>query len=243
MSTDKATSFFQSYPHLRGDDLRLKLEEVVQDWKTEMTRFEFNQEAEFLEESDLTAKYKDKPEVLEKILKNGRQYFCPVKKVTLYHDPKYNAKVTDQTEFGHTEKRKGQSVLADTTAEEKLPKRPKKGQGSGPKGEADEKNKLKVGEKKKIQKKLDQVGTKVLQLSDLVTKCGNFGDMIPRYVIDAAEKGKANATKTVEMVQAALNAGHGDSAAMLAKLDDEANTLSECCARVKSQVDQAANFK
>ena len=53
-STDKVTSFFQDYPDLRGDDLRLKLEEVVQDWKTETTRFEFNQEAEFLEESDLT---------------------------------------------------------------------------------------------------------------------------------------------------------------------------------------------
>ena len=89
---DRISSFYRENPHLRGEDLRKRLEEIVQDWKISITRYEFNQEADFVEESDIRAKYADKPEIAENILKNSRSFFCPIKKVILYADPKYQAK-------------------------------------------------------------------------------------------------------------------------------------------------------
>lgn len=45
---DRLEAFYKEHGHLRGEDLRSKVEEVVTDWKTQTTRFEFNQDAEYL---------------------------------------------------------------------------------------------------------------------------------------------------------------------------------------------------
>ena len=56
-------AFYQEHAHLRGEDLRSKIEEVVIDWKTQTTRIEFNQEAEYMDEVDIREKYQNKPEI------------------------------------------------------------------------------------------------------------------------------------------------------------------------------------
>lgn len=235
---DKVSAFFQDYPHLRGDELRQKIEEIVQDWKTETTRYEFNSQADFMDETDLKKKYHDKPEILENILRNGRQFFCPVKKIMLYGDPKYDAKVSDQTEYGHTEKRKAQTMLRDNTEPEN-----KKGRRNKKDDNKEEEQKLKAGEKKKIAKKAEALGSKVLQLKDLLGKCSEYGNMIPPYVVNAGETGITKAQQTMTETQALLDAGKGDGAAALEKLDETSTHLADCCSRVKSQLEQAAHFK
>ena len=84
---DRAQSFYEQFSHLRGEDLRSKLDETVTQWKTSTTRFEFDQNVEFLEEEDLKVKYADKPSTLENILRNGKRFFCPVKQKTLFGVP------------------------------------------------------------------------------------------------------------------------------------------------------------
>lgn len=239
---DRISSFYRENPHLRGEDLRKRLEEIVQDWKISITRYEFNQEADFVEESDLRAKYADKPEIAENILKNSRSFFCPIKKVILYADPKYQAKVSDQHELGHSEKRKGQAVLHDTT-DAKAPKRPKKADKNGKDGEPADEPKLKAGEKKKVAKKAEQVSSKVLQMKDTLEKCSSFGDMIPPYVIKAASDAKDKSQVAIQNAQTCLDSGKGDSSHHIETLDATLNELSDCLARLKNQLEQASKFK
>ena len=46
-----AQRFFANYAHLRGSELRQKLEETPSEWKTSVTRFEFDQQADFMDEN------------------------------------------------------------------------------------------------------------------------------------------------------------------------------------------------
>ena len=105
---DTVQQFYQQHSGLRGDALRAKIETVVQDWQVRSTRFEFTSVGEYLDEVDLRKKYADRPDTAEMILKNGRKYFCQVKQLWVYSDPKYEAKVADVEERGTSHKRKAQ---------------------------------------------------------------------------------------------------------------------------------------
>lgn len=236
----KLQAFYEAHGHLRGEGLRVQVEEVVQDWKTSTTRMEFEQEGEFLEEEDLRKKYHDRPETLRNILQNARTFFCPVKKLTLYADPKYKARVSDSVEYGTTEKMKGQQGLEDATEPES--KRPRKTKGG--KAGADEKEKKWTASvKNKVTKKIDQLTAKGLQLKDLVSKAGTFGSMIPAYVLEHAEKTVQDTEKELNSAQNALQQATGDAKALQDALDEITEKVKEAAGRVKSQLDQAAAFK
>ena len=244
---NQVTDFFQKHAHLRGEDLRTKVEDIVTDWKAQTTRFEFTQDAEYLDETDLTTKYAQKPEVLENILKNGKRFFCPVKKVTLYADPKYSAKVQDAIEHGSTEKRKGQVALLEENPEpkKKTAKNTKKDQGNGNQanGGGEGQQKLKAGDKKKLEKKLDGIAAKIALLKDNMEAAKKFGDMIPTYVLEASNKSLEEAKAALVEAKGALDAGHGDCKQNIDNLDNSVEKLGEAIVRVKTQMESAASFK
>ena len=240
---DKVTEFYKQHAHLRGEDLKAKLEDIVTDWKTSTTRFEFTQDADYLDEIDLKTKYEKKPEVLDNILKNGRRFFCPIKKVTLYADPKYSAKVQDAVEHGSTEKRKGQVALLEENPEpKKKPKNPKNTKDGQPKPDDDTQQKLKAGEKKKLAKKLDGSAAKVALLKDNIEEAKKFGDMIPTYVLEASHKCLEEAKATSQVAQNVLDAGQGDSKTQVDNLDNIIEKVGEAMVRIKTQMESAANF-
>ena len=94
-----------------------------------LTRFEFNTDAEYLDEVDLKEKYSNKPDALTNILQNAQRYYCPVNKCTLYADPKYTSRVQDATENGTTEKRTGMAVLKGGEQEDESKAKRKKNAG------------------------------------------------------------------------------------------------------------------
>lgn len=242
---DRLKNFYLENAHLRGPELLKKVEEVVTDWKTSITRFQFEADGEYMDEIDIREKYKSKPEILENILRNARRFFCPVKKVTMYADPRYTSKVTDTTEIGHTDKRKGQAALMDETAQPPSKKgklENKKGKNQGSAG-GDEEPKLKASMKNKLNKKMENVNTKILQLKDLLAKCTGFGDMIPAYVITAANNAKLTVEETINKGKACVDSGKGDVNPILEELEGNLSLINECFGRLKSQVEAAENFK
>lgn len=241
---DRLQSFYEQFSHLRGEDLRTKVEETVTQWKTQMTRFEFDQNVQFMDEEDLKLKYADRPTTLENILKNGKRFFCPVKQQTLYGDPKYSANVKDVEEHGTTEKRKGAVALKeDEEPNTKKTKKASKKIEAGAAGSAPEECKLKAGEKKKLGKKADGAETKTVFLKDLVDKAKAYGDMIPGYVVEAANHAVLEATQIIQDVRAKCDSGKGDVQPMMDSLTAQFDKVGEATARLKSQVDAAANFK
>ena len=88
-----------------GNDLRLAVEETIEECKvTEDNEFFFN-DGHFLDEDDLKTKYEKKPQQLESIMENARTHFCKVRKVKLYEDPDYNSKVSQGQTTKTVEKR------------------------------------------------------------------------------------------------------------------------------------------
>lgn len=127
----------------------------------------------YLDETDVRI-HKPKPEILENILRNARRFFCPIKKITMYTDPRYTSKATDITEIGHADKRKGQAALMDDTAQAPSKRgklENKKGKNQGAAGG------LKAAMENKLNKKIESVNTKILQLKDLLSKREGFGLM------------------------------------------------------------------
>lgn len=244
MGGDRLENFYKDHSHLRGEDLKTKVEEHVQDWKSSLTRVEFNADGEYLDEVDLREKYEKKPDVLTNILQNAQRYFCPVKKCTLYADVKYTSRVQDATENGTTEKRKGAVVL--TGDEEQPAGKKKKGATKDKKTQGDDQEKekrIKAGDKKKLEKKIDGVNAKNLQLLDLIQKSGPFGSMIPAYVLDNAKTVSQSIPGILEAAQKCVDTMAGDAPTLLGSLEDGMEKLGVAATRLKSQMDQAADFK
>lgn len=239
----KLQAFYASHSHLRGEGLRVKVEEVVQDWKTSITSMEFNQTGNYMDEEDLRKKYAEKPEDLKNILQNARTFYCPVKRKTLYADPEYQAKVQDSIEHGTSEKIKGQVGLDDTGAPEPESKRPKKNKNQKDGGAEQKEKKWTAAVKNKVTKKIDTCETKNLKLKDLVDKSNAYGGMIPGYVITHATETINNVEKIVQDAQAALQQATGDAKALQDSLDESSEKLKEAATRVQSQLTQAAAFK
>ena len=65
---DRLQAFYENHAHLRGEDLKSKVEEVVTDWRSSTTRVEFNTDGEYMDEVDLAQKYEKKPDMLKNIL-------------------------------------------------------------------------------------------------------------------------------------------------------------------------------
>eukprot|EP00435_Cladocopium_sp_Y103_P029051 s2101_g7.t1 len=245
---DKLTAFYQDHPHLRVEDLRLKVEELVTDWKTPTTRFEFSQDEEYLDEIDLGKKYADKPDVLQNFLLNSKRFSCLVKKQAMYADPKYTARVQDAVEHGSTEKRKGQSALKEDDAEPQNKRRRTGGGGNASKGASKgasdpQEPKLKAGEKKKITKKVESLAAKNALLKDCLEKAATYADMIPAYVVDAAKTSLNDSHEPGAAAQKAVECGTGDFQALLDSLDAHVEKVGAATARIKAQVESAAAFK
>lgn len=245
---ERVQEFFQNSGSLRGEDLRMKIEETVTDWKTATTSYKFTQDADYLDEVQLKEKYADRPNLAENVLLNGRRFFCPVKKIMMYADPKYNAKIEDSEEHGTSTKRKAQTALKEDEdpnpkQESKSSKR-KKGNGKGKNVEeasgSGEDPKLAAGQKKKLQKKMDGAIAKGALLKDAVEKALQLGNMIPTYVIDAAKD--CQPVDGFKHVQDCMNAGKGVFDNLMTSLDEAVEKMSGATARLKIQLDAAEEF-
>ena len=239
--------FYQKFGHLRGNELRVKIEETVTTWKTNTTRFQFNQDASFLSEEDLREHYAHKKggdETVENILKNGRRFFCPVKQQMLYGDPSYSARVQDEEERGETKKRKGVLPLSETA--EPVPTPDGEAAGKKPKKEKEEKKvKMKVGVRNKMEKKKETLSTSRLQLLDMISKCESESvkAMIPAYVVAGGSKVASKAAEVIEMADAKLEEGLVPVEPIMEALQTSLDDVSDMLNRVRTQLEQAQSFK
>ncbi|CAL1165746.1 unnamed protein product [Cladocopium goreaui] len=213
---DRLEAFYKEHGHLRGEDLRSKVEEVVTDWKTQTTRFEFNQDAEYLDEDDIKKRYEHKPE--------------------------------DAIEHGTTEKRKGQMALKNDEPEppQKKPKAKAKCKAKKEgtdESQGNEEPKMKAGDKKKLSKKLEAVITKAALLKEHLAKAATFGDMIPKYVLEAGQKGLADMEETNKKAEELLASGKGEPQPVIDGIEKHIEAVNEATLRIKAQMDSAAAFK
>ena len=108
-SNEAKKDFFQQHSALTGQELKKELEITLSQVEKERARDYDEQVAEWLDEIDLQAKYKDKPAQLKSILEKAEKREHPTRGVTLYADITYLSQRTGIVEVETAGKRKATS--------------------------------------------------------------------------------------------------------------------------------------
>ena len=88
-----------------GDALAMKFTENTTESRADAFSSEFNDLGKFMDEDDLTEKYKNKPEQLKNIFANATTTHCAVRNVTLWADPEYTLNLRNSASASKTRAR------------------------------------------------------------------------------------------------------------------------------------------
>lgn len=255
-SKDKLESFYGNFSHLRGSELVHQINSLVEICKVERTTHAFQGSGEYFDQEDLEKMYDGKPTQLSNVLQNANKYFDPVRKVWLYEDTKYRRTSKDEVEITKSQRVKGRACLAgndgsagngqDDEDEDPEPcggKQRGRGRKRKQAAEDDDLPKLKAGQIKKLNKKLETLNTKRLTCLDLAEKARALESMVPQYVIDATQDAIQTATKEAAYIEAAVGACKGHHDKLLEKADACVEKLQDNEGRIKCQIDLATAFK
>ena len=88
-----------------GDALAMKFTENTTESRADAFSSEFNDLGKFMDEDDLTEKYKNKPEQIKNILANATTTHCAVRNVKLWADPEYTLNLRNSASASKTRAR------------------------------------------------------------------------------------------------------------------------------------------
>ena len=245
---NKVEAFYKAHGHLRGEDLRLALQEVVTDWKQSTTELSFTGTGEFLDLQSLEKKYEDRPAQLDSIKEKTYKFWDHIRGCYLYEDVKYTRTAQAKVVTGTSRKRKGQVNLLgeDDPPEEPAAgsaaskKKPKKGE----KGVGEDLPTIKTQQLKKLSAAAESINAKRLTCLDLIDRARNdYVDMIPGYVVTAANTCVSDACKLVRKMESIVLAKKGHAEDLMQEAKDMMAAMNDNLNRIKGQVDQAASFR
>ena len=104
MSESERAAFVKENKNLYGADLELRISESMTITKAKRSFTSFTGNGEFKTEVDIREKWQSQPDVADNILKFGRKFFDPVKKIYLYEDVTYSTKQEDSEERKETQR-------------------------------------------------------------------------------------------------------------------------------------------
>ena len=249
---NKVEAFYKAHGHLRGEDLRLALQEVVTDWKQSTTELSFTGTGEFLDLESLEKKYEDRPGQLDSIKAKTYKFWDHIRGCYLYEDVKYTRTAQDKVVTGTSRKRKGQvnllgeddppeeAAAAGSAAGSGSKKKPKKGE----KGDGEDLPTIKTQQLKKLSAAAESINAKRLTCLDLIDRARNdYVDMIPGYVVTAANTCVSDACKLVRKMEILVHAKKGHVEDLFQEAKDMMAAMQDNLNRIKGQVDQAASFR
>ena len=91
-------AFFKKHQESFGEDLKAALEVVTIETRSHTSTDKLAEEGDWLDEVDLTEKYKSKPEQLKSMLQNAKRMEHPTRKVTLFFDANFKSTATEELE-------------------------------------------------------------------------------------------------------------------------------------------------
>lgn len=234
VSEEDKRMFYQECENACGQDLLMRMQEVILQSTKKTSLAQFTTTGVFLDLQDLEKKYKDKPAQLEEIVKNTRKMYCPLKKTTLYEDVSYQSKLADSEE--RTEERKRKVEYAEAP-------KPKAKAKAKAKAEAKtEENKLNAASKRKVSKKIEQVTAAKLQVQDTIKKASAHATLIPDYVIKNADGIDKKMEQALTDANKAIADGQGDVEDILEVLKDLNEKGTAAATKLRLQIQEAEKF-
>ena len=104
MTESERAAFIKEHKNMYGSELELKITESMTISKTKKSVTSFSGNGEFKTEEDIKEKWAKNPTVAENIIKFGRKFFDPVKRIYLYEDTTYTTKQEDTEERAETQR-------------------------------------------------------------------------------------------------------------------------------------------
>lgn len=104
MSESERAAFVKENKNLYGSDLELRISESMTITKAKRSFTSFTGNGDFRTELDIREKWKSQPDVADNIIKFGRKFLDPVKKIYLYEDVSYSTKQEDSEERKETQR-------------------------------------------------------------------------------------------------------------------------------------------
>eukprot|EP00435_Cladocopium_sp_Y103_P003632 s3503_g1.t1 len=104
MTESERAAFVKENKNLYGAELELRITESMTITKAKRSFTSFTGTGEFKTEHDIRQDWKDQPDVADNIIKFGRKFFDPVKKIYVYEDVTYSTKQEDSEERKETQR-------------------------------------------------------------------------------------------------------------------------------------------
>ena len=211
-SKEAKVEFYKQHSALTGNELKKELEITLSTVQKETTRDKDDENVEWLDETDLKTRYKDKPQQLKSILEKAETREHPTRNVTLYADIVFKTLHSHAFEVETEAKRKATShdVVkgAKKIKQEKQEqdKQVKKERGEPPARDA---KPLATGHRAKLVKmeqKLDQVKEDYKQFGKH-KEDPYLASFLPSVLVEASEKNMAEVDAALAELPLVLTEG------------------------------------
>eukprot|EP00959_Pyramimonas_sp_CCMP1952_P191448 4002985-Pyramimonas_sp.AAC.1 len=214
-AADDRKAFWIRAQNLYGSDLKVYVEETLEEAQSHTTRDAVHGDAEWLDEQEVRdhPRLKGKEAQVRNILDNGRTWFDTGRGVELYEVSFYQTKKSDTEEVSKTLKRKAQ--VETTVKPVKAPRVKKEKENAGEGGKPPEvREEVKfVALTEATTRKLDTMLTKMQKQKDALEKClvsvrsDEMKDFVSKRQLSAAETAYAELVKAGDQIAACTRAG------------------------------------
>ena len=191
-------AFFKKHQESFGEDLKAALEVVTIETRSHTSTDKLAEEGDWLDEVDLTEKYKSKPEQLKSMLQNAKRMEHPTRKVTLFFDANFKSTATEELE-----KRCEERAVATSETFKKAPPKPKAKACL-----ASKKKKAKPPPSKKQMDNLRAAAAKAEavaeQMADLSAQAAENSDFVPKGAFETLVNQRAHMEAAVAAAHLAL---------------------------------------
>ena len=192
---------------LLGTDLPKRISLAIEETNIFSQITTFNAGGGFMDEDDLNAKYKSKPEQLKNIKEFGQSFVCPVRKCKMWLDPKYVLKNETFETHERVEKRKAGAELTVKATKAKRESKPKE---ENPEKEMNVKP-LKVTQIEKITAGLDKIKkSKKTFVAFKARMNQEVRERIPKFQIYKIDLQQAALDSCIAQVELTIEQSHGD---------------------------------
>jgi hypothetical protein len=222
LTADAKQDFYNKCKDSYGTDLAAELEFVVEERVQEKVMKTFSGNGVWVDEADLDAKYKDKPQQLAAIKDNAKSFFDSIRQVKLFEDLEYRSAATSVQEYFKEQKRKWEA-----TQDIKVSK-PKKVKVEKPAELTEDDKPISPSAIKLMQKLETRVAELAVKAMSLKTEIENdvkIKELVPSYVMQRANITSLQVGEKLAACTILREAGRGASHAK--RLVDELKELKE----------------
>ena len=247
MTPEARTQFYRDNASTRGDALMTHMQEVITQITRNTSTVATAGAGDWVDEHDLKARYKDKPDQLKSVMQNAKTMWDEARSVTLYEDMQYVTRTNDEEVKESESKRQIQWGFGLESN-----KRSKKGKGKGHQaaltnGDAggETVKKLSKANLKKLKNAHEAAAPMLDKLTELIAKCNGeqLKPHLPQFILSSVFKSHETIADLLPQIDTVINENkHADPDAFVQHVQASSVHLVEVHDKLAMIVTEAEKF-